>query len=57
MNILSADAVLNVASRFEASATSHQVIFIEDTLTNWQQLAELFPASAEVVMPGPPHSE
>lgn len=50
MNILSADAVLNVASRFEASATSYQVIFIEDTLTNWQQLAELLPASAEVVM-------
>ena len=50
MNILSADAVLNVTSRFETSTTSRQVIFIEDTLTNWQQLAELLPASAEVVV-------
>lgn len=51
MNTLSTDDVLNVSSSLDiGSGAPHQVIFIENTLDNWQQLASLLPASAEVVV-------
>ena len=50
MNTMSTDDVLNLPSGFNTNMTPRQVIFIENSLNNWQQLASLLPASAEVVV-------
>ena len=46
---MSVQNVLNIASGV-SDTTSRQVVFIQDTLNNWQQLLSLLPTSAEVVM-------